>query len=299
MWFSLALLSAFLLGFYDVAKKNSLNSNAVIPILFLTTLFNSLLFSPLMILSWLSPESLANTPFLLTFEGISTHLQTLLKAVIVLSSWLLAYFGMKHLPITITSPIKATQPVMVLVGALIIFQDRLNLYQWAGVIFAILSFYLLSKAGEKEGIHFKHNKWIVFIVLSVVMGAISSLYDKYLMTSLSAIVVQVYYNFYQLIIMGLILAFLWYPQRSQSTPFKWRWSIVLISIFLSASDFVYFYALSDEKALVSVVSMIRRSGVIVTFFAGAFLFGERNLKRKAFDLILVVIGMIFLYLGSK
>ncbi len=299
MWFSLALLSAFLLGFYDVAKKNSLNSNAVIPVLFLTTLFNSLLFSPLMILSWLSPESLANTPFLLTFEGIATHLQTLLKAVIVLSSWLLAYFAMKHLPITIISPIKATQPVIVLIGALIVFHDRLNLYQWAGVIFAILSFYLLSKAGKKEGIHFKHNKWIVFIVLSVVMGAISSLYDKYLMTSLTAIVVQVYYNFYQLIIMGLILAFLWYPQRSQSTPFKWRWSIVLISIFLSASDFVYFYALSDEKALVSVVSMIRRSGVIITFFAGAFLFGERNLKRKAFDLILVVIGMIFLYLGSK
>lgn len=299
MWFSLALLSAFLLGFYDVAKKNSLNSNAVIPVLFLTTLFNSLLFSPLMILSWLSPESLANTPFLLTFEGIATHLQTLLKAVIVLSSWLLAYFAMKHLPITITSPIKATQPVIVLIGALIVFHDRLNLYQWAGVIFAILSFYLLSKAGKKEGIHFKHNKWIVFIVLSVVMGAISSLYDKYLMTSLTAIVVQVYYNFYQLIIMGLILAFLWYPQRSRSTPFKWRWSIVLISIFLSASDFVYFYALSDEKALVSVVSMIRRSGVIITFFAGAFLFGERNLKRKAFDLILVVIGMIFLYLGSK
>lgn len=299
MWFSLALLSAFLLGFYDVAKKNSLNSNAVIPVLFLTTLFNSLLFSPLMILSWLSPESLANTPFLLTFEGLVTHLQTILKAVIVLSSWLLAYFAMKHLPITITSPIKATQPVMVLVGALIIFQDRLNLYQWAGVNFAILSFYLLSKAGEKEGIHFKQNKWIVFIVLSVVMGAISSLYDKYLMTSLSAIVVQVYYNFYQLIIMGLILAFLWYPQRRQSTPFKWRWSIVLISVFLSVSDFVYFYALSDEKALVSVVSMIRRSGVIITFFAGAFLFGEKNLKRKALDLVLVVIGMIFLYLGSK
>ena len=46
MWLSLAFLSAFLLGCYEVCKKKSLDNNAVIPVLFLNTCFCSLLFLP-------------------------------------------------------------------------------------------------------------------------------------------------------------------------------------------------------------------------------------------------------------
>ena len=51
MWIIYAFLSAFMLGFYDVFKKKSLTGNAVIPILLLNTLFSSILFLPLSILS--------------------------------------------------------------------------------------------------------------------------------------------------------------------------------------------------------------------------------------------------------
>ena len=62
------------------------------------------------------------------------HKYIVLKAFIVLTSWVLGYFGMKHLPLTIVGPINATRPVMVLVGALLFFGERLNLWQWAGVM---------------------------------------------------------------------------------------------------------------------------------------------------------------------
>lgn len=289
MWLAFAFLSAALLGFYDVCKKYSLRGNAVIPILFLNTLFCSIIFLPL--------------AFQTPFGGWEVQCYILLKACIVLSSWLLGYIGIKHLPITIVGPINATRPMLVLLGALLIFGERLNLWQWAGVMLAILSFCLLSRSGKKEGIDFRHNRWIFCIAGAAILGAISGLYDKYLMTTegglgLPRLTVQCWYNFYQAGIMGVMLLLLWWPGRKKSTPFQWRWSILLISIFLSLADYAYFYSLSLDGALISVVSMVRRSSVLVSFLLGALLFQEKNLQSKAIDLALVLLSMFLLWLGQ-
>lgn len=299
MWLLLAFLSAALLGFYDAFKKESLRDNAVLPVLFLNTVFSSLVFLPFILLSFWAPDVLSGTMFDMPVAGWEAHKYILLKSFIVLSSWIFGYFGMKHLPLTIVGPINATRPVMVLIGALLVFGERLNLYQWIGVLLAVLSFFMLSRSGKKEGIDFKHNKWILFIVLAAVMGAISGLYDKYLMTRLHPMLVQSWYNVYQVFIMCPIILLLWYPQRKTSTPFRWEWTIVGISLFLCAADFVYFYALSYEDSMISIVSMVRRGSVVVSFLFGALFFHEKNLKSKAVDLILVLIGMFFLYLGSR
>lgn len=271
----------------------------------LNTLFSSLIFLPFIVLSAWRPDTLEGGLFV-PVAGWEVHRYIILKSVIVLSSWILGYFGMKNLPITIVGPINATRPVMVLVGALLVFGERLNLYQWIGVLMAVFSFFMLSRSGKKEGIDFRHNKWIYFIVMAAVLGAVSGLYDKYLMAPVSQggigldrMVVQSWYNIYQLFMMGAVLMLLWWLKRQASTPFRWDWCIILISIFLSAADFVYFYALSLDGAMISIVSMVRRGSVIVSFIFGAMVFREKNLKSKAVDLALVLIGMIFLYFGSR
>ena len=299
MWLALAFLSAALLGFYDVFKKKSLKNNAVIPVLFLNTLFSSLIFLPFILLSVPEVGVIQQGLFHVPVVDWSVHRFILLKSLIVLSSWMLGYFGMKHLPLTIVGPINATRPVMVLVGAMLVFGERLNLYQWVGVLLAVVSFFMLSRSGKKEGIDFKHNKWILFIVLASVLGAVSGLYDKFLMQRFDRMAVQSWYNIYQLFMMGGVLLLLWYPIRKRTTPFHWDWCILLISLFLSAADFVYFYALSLDDAMISIVSMVRRGSVVVSFLFGAMLFREKNLKSKVVDLALVLIGMFFLYLGSK
>ena len=305
MWLAFAFLSAALLGFYDVFKKQSLKNNAVVPVLFLNTLFCSLIFLPFIVLSASGSSLVDGSLFHVPMVGWEAHKYIVLKSCIVLSSWLLGYFGIKHLPITLVGPINATRPVMVLVGAMLVFGERLNLYQWIGVLLAIISVFLLSRSGKKEGIDFKHNRWVFAIVGAAVLGAISGLYDKYLMAPVSEggigldrMVVQSWYNIYQCLMMGTMLLLLWYPKRKNTTPFHWHWAIIFISIFLSAADFVYFYALSLEDAMISIVSMIRRGSVIVSFLFGAMVFREKNLKSKAIDLLLILIGMVFLYLGS-
>ncbi len=298
MWLLLAFCSAALLGFYDVFKKKSLAGNAVLPVLGLNTLFSSLIFLPFILISHFRPEWLQQTIFFVPDAGWEVHRYILLKSVIVLSSWTFGYFGMKHLPLTIVGPINATRPVMTLMGALLIFGERLNLYQWIGVLLAIVSFFLLSRSGKKEGIDFQHNRWIWFVVLAALLGAVSGLYDKYLMGRFDKMVVQSWYNVYQLFLMGSVLMFLWWPKRKTTTPFHWDWCIILISVFLSAADFVYFYSLSLDGSMISIVSMVRRSSVLVSFFFGAMIFHEKNLKSKVIDLLLVLLGMIFLYIGS-
>ena len=304
MWLVLAFLSAALLGFYDSFKKKALASNAVIPVLFLNTLFSSLIFLPFIVVSYTS-DALDNSIFLVGSGGWETHKYVVLKSFIVLSSWVLGYFGMKHLPLTIVGPINATRPVMVLVGAMLFFGERLNGWQWLGVSLAVVSFFMLSRSGKKEGIDFRRDHWIWMIVGAALLGAVSGLYDKYLMASpadggvgLDKMLVQSWYNIYQCFMMGAMLLLLWWANRKKNTPFHWHWSIVFISIFLSAADFVYFYSLSLPGAMISIVSMIRRGSVIVSFLFAAIAFHEKNLKSKVVDLALVLLGMICLYIGS-
>ena len=304
MWLLLAFLSAALLGFYDVFKKRSLKDNAVIPVLLINTLLCSLFFLPLIVGSsfgFCLPGSVGFIPS----GGWHEHGLVLVKSVIVLSSWICGYFAIKHLPLTIVGPINASRPIMTLLGALFIYGECLNAWQWAGVLLAIFSFYLLSRSGKKEGIDFVKNRWILFLVLAAVLGACSGLFDKYLLApaevggaGLDKMFVQGWYNLYQALMMSAVTLFVWYPTRSKPTPFSWKWSIICISIFLTAADLAYFYALSQPDAMISVVSMVRRSSVLVSFLFGALVFKEKNLKAKAFDLLLVLIGVICLYIGT-
>lgn len=305
MWLILAFLSAALLGFYDSFKKKSLTGNAVIPVLLLNTVFSSLIFLPLIILS-ATTDVLDGSIFHVASGGWEMHKYVLLKSCIVLSSWLLGYFGMKHLPLTLVGPINATRPVMTLVGAMLVYGEMLNGWQWAGVALAVTSFFLLSLSGKKEGIRFAHNRWIWAIIGAAVLGAVSGLYDKYLMASpadggvgLDRMAVQSWYNIYQMGMMLAMLLLLWMPVRHKTTPFHWDWAIIGISIFLCAADFVYFYALSLPGAMISIVSMVRRGSVLVSFGFGALVFKEHNLKAKAIDLALVLLGMVCLYIGSR
>ncbi len=304
MWLLLAFMSAAFLGVYDSFKKKALKENAVIPVLFLNTLFSSIFFVPLIVLSAtgvIQEGSLVHV----SSGGWEVHKYIVLKAVIVLSSWILGYFGMKHLPLTIVGPINATRPVMVLIGALLVFGERLNGWQWMGVILAIVSFFLLSKSSRKEGIDFKHDHWIYMIVLAAILGAVSGLYDKYLMApvesggvGLDKMMVLSWYTLYQCGMMLVILIVLWWPKHQQTTPFHWDWAIIGVSLFLCTADFVYFYSLSLPDAMISIVSMVRRGSVVVSFLCGALFFHEKNLKAKFLDLALVLLGMVCLYIGS-
>lgn len=291
MWILLAVASALCLGVYDIFKKLSLNGNNVLTVLFFNTAFGALLMSPVII------EGLINGSVGLG-ETSMGHFHILIKSFIVLSSWLCGYFGLKHLPLTIAGPINATRPVMVLIGAMLIFGERLNLLQWGGVILGISSLYLISRIGRKEGISIKYNRWLWLSFGAMVMGAVSGLYDKYLLRQYDPLEVQAWYSFYQFVIMGITIAIIKRVKRD-TTPFQWRWTIPCIALFLTIADIAYFYSLSLDDSLIAVVSMIRRGSVIVSFLFGVIMLHEKNVKLKIIDLSILLVGLILLVIGSN
>lgn len=300
MWVILALMSAVFLGIYEVFKKLSVHKNAVIPVLFLSTVTSSLVFLPITIGSGIYPEFFKGIQLFVPEIKLQQHWLIFLKSLLVVASWILAFYAVKNLPITIVAPIRATGPIWTLLGAIVIFSEHLNTYQWIGVIITLLFFYLLSTTGKSEGIHFSSNKWVFFIVAATFLGAASGLYDKFLMRRIDRMAVQAWFSFYQVAILLPILAVSrWRLPKGERTPFHWRWSIPLIGVFLVVADFLYFNALSYQDSLVSIISSLRRGGVVISFVVGAVVFREKNIRMKALFLAGILIGIVLISLGSK
>ena len=296
MWVFLALFSAVLLGVYDILKKVSLKDNAVLLVLLISTSTGALIFLPAVIISNINPGYAAPHFWYVQPTDWATHGLILIKSAIVGASWILSYYAIKHLPLTIVSPIRSTGPLWTLIGALLVFGERLNILQWTGLIISLTFFWFFSQAGRREGFSFRNNKWIWCIYAGTLLGAVSGLYDKYLLARIDRVVVQAWFSIYLVPVILPFVAFKCYPLRRQS--FKWRYTIPLIGVCLTVADYAYFYALSYPESLVSIVSALRRCSVAVPFLAGAVLFHEKNIGRKALLLAGMLIGVGFIIWGS-
>jgi len=307
MWVLLAFVSALCLGGYDISKKVALRDHRVVDVLTISILISSILLCLPLVLSRLCPDTLLDTPFFVPKMDIQAHLLTFLKSCIVLSSWIFAYVSLKHLPLSVVSPMQATRPMWTLIGALFIFGERLNAWQWVGVLLAIGSIFVFSfrkhpklvvPTGKNIKSQISDNRYYICLVLAILIGACSGLYDKYMMRRYDHNSVQVYYTFYQAAMMLIVWLIL-----GKRTPKPARTSssflpIALISIFLVISDNVYMLALQDPDSLIAVVSTIRRGGAVIGFAYGLMFLHEPEPKKKIACMIGVMLGLVCLALGS-
>lgn len=305
MWVILAFLSALCLGAYDISKKIALRDSRVVNVLTLSILFSSLLLSLPLALSRLCPEVMSDTPFYVPQLDLQGHLLTWLKSCIVLSSWIFAYISLKHLPLSVVSPMQATRPMWTLVGALLIFGERLNGWQWTGILLAIGSIFVFSFRNKSAGPAWSpaQYRYYIALALAILIGSCSGLYDKYLMRHYDHNAVQVYYTFYQAVLMGIVWSIDRLRRRGdrQTAGPADRLAllpIVLISIFLVISDNVYMLALRDPDSLIAVVSTIRRGGTVIGFAYGLIFLHEPEPKKKIACMAGIMAGLVCLALGS-
>lgn len=310
MWVVLAFISALCLGGYDISKKIALKDGSVVDVLTLSICISSLILSLPLILSRLCPEMMLNTPFYVPRLDLHAHLLTFLKSCVVLSSWVFAYISLKHLPISVVSPMQATRPMWTLVGALLIFGERLNGWQWAGVLLALgsilLAAFSLHHSSLKRPLALtEHRKYYLFLALAILIGSCSGLYDKFMMRHYDHNAVQVYYTFYQAFMMlcvWLVNRQLTHNRQSivnrQSSNRQFLLPILLISVFLVISDNVYMLALRDPDSLIAVVSTIRRGGAVIGFAYGLLFLNEPEPKKKIACMLGILTGLICLAFGS-
>lgn len=299
MWMYLGLLAALFLGLHNLCKKHAVQGNEVLPVLLGTLLSGLLVLLPCYIGSLYFPEYAQQLGFYIA--PISWHLHgfIFIKSMIMASSWILAYQALKHLPITIVSPIRSAGPFFTFIGAILIYQEKPTFLQWIGFFLIIFSVVLYSKIGKKEGINFKRNKWIFAIVGATLLGASSGLYDKFLIQNLSLNpqTLLFWFCWYTVLILLLILSITWFPKPEKRKAFKWRWTIVAVGVLLQAADYFYFKALQDPDALIMLLSAIKRSQLLIAVVIGGLVFKEKNKRKKLIPLIGIMIG-VFLILYS-
>jgi drug/metabolite transporter (DMT)-like permease len=295
-WVALALLSALFLGLYDLGTKHAVRDNAVLPVLFFANLSSATVW--LVLMAW--DQHGGGMPALFHVAPLTPfqHLQLAFKSLLVGSSWICSYFAVKHLPVSLASPIRATGPLWTLGGALLVLAERPSWLEMVGVAVTLASFVGLSLAGAKEGIHFHRNKWIWLLVGGTLLGATSGLYDKFLLhrQGFTAATVQAWFAIY-LAVLFFPLALGWKLRLWQRNVFQWRWSILVVSFGLLIADFLYFHALRDSEALVSLVSSIRRGSTLVAFAGGLWLFQEKNGWQKLPAVLGVLTGIALTLLG--
>lgn len=300
MWIWLGLVSMVFLGLYDLCKKASLNGNAVLPTLFISNLASVLLVLPAVLASALAPEAVADSLWYIAPMPAAWHGLIVIKSLIVGTSWVCAYFALKHLPISIVSPIRASGPVWTLAGAILLFGEQPSALQWAGMGLIFLCYFIFSLLGREEGIHFHRDKWVFLIFFATLIGTCSTLYDKWLLQRLGMAPLQVlaWYFIYLAVFFTLLNGLLWWPNRRRTTPFQWRWTIPLIGILLLLADLVYFIGVSDSDALIVIMSILRRCSVLISFTAGALLFRERNKRKKGWILLGILAGVLLIILAG-
>ncbi len=296
MWLFLSLVSAFFLGMYDVAKKHAVTGNAVFPVLFFSTLSGVLCTMPMIVLSYVNPALSQKWHIFIPPQSLSMHALIIAKSMIVGTSWVLSYFGLKHLPITVASPLRATAPLFTVIGAVVLFGERPTTNQWSGIILILTCYFLYSKSGRKNNDTRAPTIWIIFMILSAVTGAVSAGFDKYLLQIkvLPPLFVLSWFLFYLDIIYGIIALLFWFPQRTKSTPFSFRYAIALVGILLVIADICYMTALSNPLAKLALVSSIRRTNVLISFIGGVLLFREGNIKQKLVPFIGIIAGLILI-----
>lgn len=298
-WFVLTLIAAFFLGLYDIAKKHSVADNAVPAVLLLNVSTAASI--------WAVPiiyELGAGQSFVASIEvcniGFSEHLLLFGKSVLVSVSWMFAFFGIKHLPISIAAPIRSTSPFWTIILAVVFMGERPLTIQWLGIGLIVIAFYSFSMVGLKEGIQFSRDRYVWLMVLATLVGATSGLYDKYLLqvVKIEPAQVQAWFSIY--LVPALTPMFIyWFWFERTVNRFEFRWSIPLIAVFLLLADYFYFVAVADPDALISIISPLRRSSILIAFSYGIWILGEKNWRSKLWCLGILMAGIYTVSLSQR
>ena len=299
MWIWLALISAVLLGFYDVAKKYSLKRNGIYFVILAATAFSTLFLCPF-----------------LSAGPAAYHIKIAIKALIVTVTWLSGMEALRLLPITTVSTFKASRPMFVVLFSIIIFGEKLNVWHWLGVAAVAVALWLLGAASGKEGFRFGSGRGFWALVISMATGVASALWDKYIIKSfvfdgpLSPVYaalpaelqvplfLQAWTNLYITAILAVIVAIKAIREGSAREHFRWDWALLAIAVLVTLSDAVYFLAISQEGSLLSVIALVRRFSIVVTFVVGAIIFREGKIKGKSVALAFMIAGILLLMFGS-
>lgn len=287
VWILLVLLYGVFKGFREIAKKKAMEEHSVMEILFFYSLIAFVLIIPT-----------AKDAFALP---VNYYWLIFLKSFVIFVAWILGFEAIKKMPISTYGVLDLSRVLFSTFFGVTVLGEVLRLTQVLGIILVgsgllLLKYQPKGKASisgksdlavrEKESL-----KPIVVIAAfgSCFLNALSGLMDKLFMKDVSSSQLQFWYMLYLVLLyLGFILVRK-IPLRFSALKNKWIW---LLSILFVIADKALFVANSYPESKVTVMTLLKQAGCIVTIMAGRFIFKEKNTGFKLLCAAIIIGGIV-------
>lgn len=281
MWIPLVLLYGVLKGVREIVKKKALEKNSTIEVLFMYTFLSFLIVLPE------AKEAI----------GMETrfYLYVALKSFVIFLAWMFSFKAIRRMPISLYGVLDLSRVLFATLLGVFVLQEALGVCQTVGLLFVSAGLLLLkyrpraereaSAAAQKV-----ETRYVVMAFASCVLNAVSGLLDKLLMRHVSSAQLQFWY---MLFLMLMYLAFILCtraPVHPRSmVRNQWVW---LLSVLFVIADRALFVANGMPGSRVTVMTLLKQAGCVVTILAGRFLFKEKNTTHKLFCALVIIAGIV-------
>ena len=281
MWMWLVLLYGLIKGAREIVKKKSLQYSSVAEVLFFYTLFAFLMVLP----------DCKNA------MGISVHMLgwMFLKSLIIFCAWILSFKAIKKMPISLYGVLDLSRVLFATLLGSVVLNEVMSTNQIIGLILVAMGLLLLKvhiplKKTDKDEKDKVKPIIVIFSLLSCMLNALSGLLDKILMRDLNSSQLQFFYMLFLVLLYGL---YMWIGKEEvnlkKAVKNPWIWLLALLFVI---ADRALFLANADPESKITIMTLIKQSGCVVTLAAGKWIYHEKHVLHRALCTVLVVVGIV-------
>jgi drug/metabolite transporter (DMT)-like permease len=276
LWIILVLIYGLLKGTREICKKKSLEKNTVIEVLFFYTLFSFLLV----------------LPGITNLGSISIKLLSLiaLKSFIIFLAWILSFHAIHSMPVSLYGILDLSRVLFATFLGISVLHEKMTLFRTLGLILVATGLLLLKYRKKGKTSEHIHPAVILAALASCMLNSVSGLIDKILMQHVTSNQLQFWYMLF------LVIMYFAYVLISRSnTNFicavknPWIWAMAVLFVI---ADKCLFVANGIEESKITIMTLIKQSGCIITILAGKFIFHEKNIRHKLICAGIIIIGIV-------
>ncbi len=275
MWIALVSLYGILKGARDIIKKKALEKNSAMEVLFFYTLLSFI---------FVLPETKSALSMDMHYIGF-----IMIKSAIIFIAWMCSFKAIKKLPIGFFGIMDMSRVIFATLLGIIVLNEVMTLGKLFGMALVILGLLLVNLRKDKNGEKAK-TVYIVLVLISCLMNAISELLDKMLMGHIESGQLQFWYMFF------LVVIYLCYMLVTRTKinfkMLKTNYWIVILSVLFVVGDKALFIACGYENSTVIAMTLIKQCSVLITIIGGRMVFKETNTVYRLICAAVIIAGIM-------